>query len=299
MKIVKLMAAVMAVAVSGAVYSQTVQGSVDDGFVIKAGNVTMTVSAKEGGKIMSYKYDDKEMLSQLRMQNQYGSTFWTSPQKEWNWPPVTEFDRSAYTDETDAAKRSQSLVLTSQVARKLPFQIQKQYTPDPKGKFIKVAYTIIKKGDAERKVAPWEISRVVADEKGLIFFDAPVESITPAGLIPFKGEAGASWYNFETGAQNRKINADGKGWLAYAANGLLMIKKFDDLTPSQPAPDEAEIQVYVNQGKTYIELESQGEYKTLAPGESLTWVVDWYLIPLKDEAVPSKKLLDLVRKTIK
>ena len=299
MKIVKLMAAVMAVAVSGAVYAQTVQGSVDDGFVIKAGNVTMTVSAKEGGKIMSYKYDDKEMLSQLRMQNQYGSTFWTSPQKEWNWPPVTEFDRSAYTDETDAAKRSQSLVLTSQVARKLPFQIQKQYTPDPKGKFIKVAYTIINKGDAARQVAPWEISRVVADENGLIFFDAPVEGITPAGLIPFKGEAGASWYSFEQAGQNRKINSDGKGWLAYAANGLLMIKKFDDLTPSQPAPDEAEIQVYVNQGKTYIELESQGEYKTIAPGESLTWVVDWYLIPLTEAAAPSKKLLDLVRKTIK
>ena len=295
----RLMAAVMAAVISAPALAQTVQGSVDEGFTIKAGNVTMTVSAKEGGKIMSYKYDDKEMLSQLRMQNQYGSTFWTSPQKEWNWPPVTEFDRGAYTDETSASNSGKSLLLTSQTARKLPFQIQKLYTPDPKGKFIKVDYTIINKGDAERKVAPWEISRVVADESGLIFFDAPVEGITPAGLIPFKGEAGASWYNFETGAQNRKINSDGKGWLAYAANGLLMIKKFDDLTPSQPAPDEAEIQVYVNQGKTYIELESQGEYKTLASGESLTWTVVWYLIPLKDEAVPSKKLLDLVRKTIK
>ena len=294
----KLMAALVAVVISGAASAQTVQGSVDEGFTIKAGNVTMTVSAKEGGKIMSYKYDDKEMLSQLRMQNQYGSTFWTSPQKEWNWPPVTEFDRGAYTAQ-DLADTPNQLVLTSQVARKLPFQIVKQYNPGPKGKYITVAYTIINKGDTERKVAPWEISRVVADESGLIFFDAPVESITPAGLIPFKGEAGASWYNFETGGQNRKINADGKGWLAYAANGLLMIKKFDDLTTSQPAPDEAEIQVYVNQGKTYIELESQGEYKTLAPGESLTWTVDWYLIPLKDEAVPSKKLLDLVRKTIK
>ena len=294
-----IIAAVVAVVISGAVNAQTVSGSVDDGFQVKAGNVTMTVSAKEGGKIMSYKYDDKEMLSQLRMQNQYGSTFWTSPQKEWNWPPVTEFDRAAYTDESDAAKRSQSLLLTSQVGRKLPFQIQKLYTPDPKGKFIKVSYTIINKGEETRKVAPWEISRVVADEEGLIFFDAPVEGITPANLIPFKGEAGASWYNFETGAQNRKINSDGKGWLAYAANGLLMIKKFDDLTPSQPAPDEAEIQVYVNQGKTYIELESQGEYKTLAPGQSLTWVVDWYLIPLKDKAVPSRNLLDLVRNTTK
>lgn len=298
MRIIGLIAVMAAVTVSGGMFAQTVQGSADEGFVIKAGDVTMTISAKEGGKVMSYKYGDKEILSQLRMQNQYGSTFWTSPQKEWNWPPVTEFDRGAYTAQ-DLADTPNQLVLTSQIARKLPFQIVKQYNPDPKGKYIRVAYTIINKGDTERKVAPWEISRVVADEEGLIFFDAPVESITPAGLIPFKGEAGASWYNFETGAQNRKINADGKGWLAYAANGLLMIKKFDDLTPSQPAPDEAEIQVYVNQGKTYIELESQGEYKTLAPGESLTWVVDWYLIPLKEKAVPSGKLLDLVRKTIK
>ena len=299
MRTYKFLTALMTVVISGAASAQTVQGSVDDGFVIKAGNVTMTVSAKEGGKIMSYKYDDKEMLSQLRMANQYGSTFWTSPQKEWNWPPVTEFDRGAYTDDTDASKSSKSLLLTSQVARKLPFQIQKQYTPDPKGKFIRVSYTIINKGDAERQVAPWEISRVVADESGLIFFEAPVEGITPAGLIPFKGEAGASWYSFEQAPQNRKINSDGKGWLAYAADGLLMIKKFADLTPSQPAPDEAEIQVYVNQGKTYIELESQGEYKKLAPGESLTWTVDWYLIPVKDELVPSKKLLNLVQKTIK
>ncbi len=298
MRIIDLIAVMAAVTVSGGMFAQAVQGSADEGFVIKAGDVTMTISAKEGGKVMSYKYGDKEMLSQLRMQNQYGSTFWTSPQKEWNWPPVTEFDRGAYTAQ-DLADTPNQLVLTSQIARKLPFQIVKQYNPDPKGKYIRVAYTIINKGDTERKVAPWEISRVVADEEGLIFFDAPVESITPAGLIPFKGEAGASWYNFETGAQNRKINADGKGWLAYAANGLLMIKKFDDLTPSQPAPDEAEIQVYVNQGKTYIELESQGEYKTLAPGESLTWAVDWYLIPLKEKAVPSGKLLDLVRKTIK
>lgn len=304
MKTSRIITAIMAVVMSGAVNAQTVSGSADDGFEINAGNVTMKVSAKEGGKIISYKYKETEMLSQLRMQNQYGSTFWTSPQKEWNWPPVTEFDRGAYNDESHLCKRTfgentQSLFLTSQIGRKLPFQILKQYAPDPKGKFIRVSYTIINKGDETRKVAPWEISRVVADEEGLIFFDAPVESITPANLIPFKGEAGASWYNFETGAQNRKINADGKGWLAYAANGLLMIKKFDDLTPSQPAPDEAEIQVYVNQGKTYIELESQGEYKTLAPGEGFTWNVDWYLIPLKGKAEPSEKLLKLVRKTIK
>ncbi len=299
----KFLVSAVLVLMAGQAFAQTVGGSVENGFEIKAGEVTMTVSAKEGGKIMSYKFGDTEMLSQLKRFNQYGSTFWTSPQKEWNWPPVAEFDRAAYTDESDSYKsvfgaEHESLALSSQVGRKLPFQIVKQYSPDPKGRFIRVSYTIINKGEETRQVAPWEISRVLADEKGLIFFEAPVEGITPADLIPFREESGASWYNPDVTDQNRKINSDGKGWLAYAANGYLMIKKFDDLTLSQPAPDEAEIQIYVNAGKSYIELESQGEYKTLAPGEQLTWNVDWYLIPLKD-ASPSKSLLKLVRKTIK
>ena len=37
----------------------------------------------------------------------------------------------------------------------------------------------------------------------------------------------------------------------------------------------------------------------LQPGDSLTWEVDWYLVPLKAKAEPSKKLLKLVRKTIR
>ena len=73
---------------------------------------------------------------------------------------------------------------------------------------------------------------------------------------------------------------------------------FEDLSPTQPAPDEAEIQVYVNRGKTYIELESQGAYTTLAPGEQLTWTVKWYLVPFKGTA-PSKQLLKTVRKMVK
>ena len=80
------------------------------------------------------------------------------------------------------------------------------------------------------------------------------------------------------------MNADGKGWLAYLnqEKGLLLVKQFEDLDKSQPAPDEAEIQVYVNRGKTYIELESQGAYTTLQPGEELSWTVSWYLQPCKD-----------------
>ena len=66
---------------------------------------------------------------------------------------------------------------------------------------------------------------------------------------------------------------------------------FDDLDASQPAPDEAEIQVYVNRGKAHIELESQGAYTTLKPKAQLSWTVRWYLQPYEGTPTPSEDLL--------
>ncbi|MBO4786361.1 MAG: hypothetical protein J5510_04770, partial [Prevotella sp.] len=55
-------------------------------YVLTTGNVSMTIDAEHGARITSLKYGDKEVISQLRWPESFGSTFWTSPQKEWNWP---------------------------------------------------------------------------------------------------------------------------------------------------------------------------------------------------------------------
>lgn len=260
-----------------------------DPHTLKCGHQTMTIDAGKGGKILSLKYDDQEVISQSRFPESFGSTFWTSPQKEWNWPPVPEFDKQAYTVE----EKDGHLIMTSPVSNRLGFRIRKDFSTDEKDGAFVVAYSIINESNDTRKVAPWEITRVTNDG-GVIFFDAPLEGITPANLMDFKAEHGAVWYKTDVTNENRKINADGNGWLAYANNGLLLVKKFDDLKPDAPAPGEAEIQVYVNRGKTYIELESQGAYTTLQPKEELSWTVRWYLKPIK-EATPSKELLKLVK----
>ena len=261
--------------------------------VVSVGNVTMTVSPQTGGKVLSLKYDGQEVISQSRFPESFGSTFWTSPQKEWNWPPVPEFDKQPYTvDESDGR-----LVLTSQVSEKLKYRIRKEFSADPADKAIVVTYSIINESGETRQVAPWEITRV--PNAGLIFFDAPVDDITPAGLMNFQSKHGVAWYQADETSENRKINADGHGWLAYCNNGLLLVKRFDDLTPSQPAPGEAEVQVYVNRGKTYIELESQGAYTTLKPNEQISWTVRWYLLPAPSDAVPSEQLLKAVGNVVK
>jgi hypothetical protein len=69
------------------------------------------------------------------------------------------------------------------------------------------------------------------------------------------------------------------------------VKRFEDITASQPAPGEAEVQVYVNRGKAHIELESQGAYTTLQPKEQLSWTVRWYLLPFDGAPEPSPALL--------
>lgn len=266
----------------------------DGKYTLQNGERTMVIDAAKGGKILSLKYGEREVISQLRWPEAFGSTFWTSPQKEWNWPPVPEYDKRPYTVE----QKDGVLTLTSEVSERMKYRIRKAFAVDERDGAFVITYTIINESDEVRRVAPWEITRV-QNEGGLIFFEAPVEGITPAGLMDFKDAFGAAWYQTDETNGNRKVNADGKGWLAYYNNGLLLVKQFDDLDASQPAPDEAEIQVYVNRGKAHIELESQGAYTTLQPKETVSWTVRWYLQPSDLPAEPSEKLLKQVKKILK
>ena len=242
-------------------------------YKISVGEVSMIVDAAHGGKILSFKYGDAEAISQIQMPNAFGSTFWTSPQKEWNWPPVPEYDTMPFTASEDGGV----LRLHGPVSERFKYSISKEFATDPSDNSILVTYTITNEGDTERSVAPWEITRV--PNAGAVIFQAPFESITPAGLLPFKEQNGIAIYEADTAPQNRKVNANGKGWYTFINHGLMLMKRFQDLEEGQEAPGEAEIQVYVNVGKTFMELECQGPYTTLKPGESLHWTVKWNLVP--------------------
>jgi len=262
-------------------------------YTLSNGHLQMVIDAERGAKILSLKYDDQEVISQSRWPESFGSTFWTSPQKEWNWPPVPEIDKQPYTVEKDG----KVLRMTSGVSDRLKYRIRKEFSVDEEDGAFVITYSIINESNETRRVAPWEITRV-KNEGGLIFFEAPADSIWPAGLMNFTNAHGAAWYVADEAQQNRKVNADGKGWLAYLANGLLLVKRFEDLDATQPAPGEAEVQVYVNRGKTYIELENQGPYSTLQPQQQLSWTVRWYLLPYDGSPTPSEALLKLCRNVI-
>jgi hypothetical protein len=188
-----------------------------------------------------------------------------------------------------------ALVLTGQKSERFGYRVRKRIAADPKDGAFVITYTIVNESGEVRQVAPWEISRV--PNGGMIFFQA--KAVEPANNmegLPFVFGKGAAWYTLDEARANRKVNANGNGWLAFADNGLLFVKKFQDLKDGEAAPNEAEIQIYVNTGKTFVEIENQGAYTTLQPGEELHWTVRWYLAPLKGDAVPSRKLLRQAKK---
>lgn len=249
---------------------------------------TMTIDAEHGGKIISFKLGEAEVLNQGRFPNSFGSTFWTSPQAEWNWPPVAEYDTLPFSAELQDG----TLVLTGQKSERFGYRICKRFAPNPEEGSISITYTIVNESGQTRNVAPWEISRV--PNGGVVFFDAPaVEPANNMEGLPFTFSHGAAWYVMDEAPMNRKINADGHGWLAFSANGLLLVKSFEDIAADQAAPGEAEIQVYANPGKTFVEIEEQGPYTSLAPGASLDWTVRWYLLDHSRGDAPSDDLSEL------
>ena len=118
-------------------------------YVLKCGNLSMTIDAAKGGKILSFKYGDQEAISQLKWPESFGSTFWTSPQKEWYWPPVPEYDKKAYAVE----EKDGVLTMTSSVNEKLKYRIRKAFAVDEQNQAIAVTYSIINTSNETRKVA--------------------------------------------------------------------------------------------------------------------------------------------------
>ena len=291
--------AVAALLGTTALSAQTVQKLDDEKYVLSVQDLSMTVDAGHGGKILSFKLGEQEVLAQnpaaapqpaqpgegqprrrFFNPNSYGSTFWTSPQAEWNWPPVPEYDNLPYTAEIKdgpvkvADVTIPALFLQGQVS-KYGYRVCKAFTVDPSDLAFVITYSIVNESGETRKIAPWQISRV--PNGGFLEFDAKPEGVTPADLMKVTFAEGLATLEVDVADQNRKINVDGKGWLNFRDKGLVLTQRFPDITQDAAAPGEAEIQVYIDARKSFVEIEAQGPYTELKPGEKLDWTVRWYL----------------------
>lgn len=66
---------------------------------------------------------------------------------------------------------------------------------------------------------------------------------------------------------------------------LLFVKVFPAVARADQAPGEAEVEIYVDPAGGFVEVEQQGPYEMIAPGQSSRWTCHWLLARLEPGAV--------------
>lgn len=263
----------------------------DKVYSLKLHDQEMTVDAANGGRILSFTYKGHDILTGKDVHREnYGSTFWVSPQM-WRWPPSPTLDVKEY----QAQIKGNTLVLTSAKDDQWGCSFVKRITPDPKVNAFSIEYEIVNTSDAIIKWAPWEVTRVPSG--GTSFFEKGPETGFNWSSLSTEEKDGIVWYKWADPPRrgNPKIFSNGQGgWLAHTDGSVLYIKVFPDIDPTKAAPRENEVEIFASPIARYVELETQGEYKTLAPGESITWTVKW-VITAADASWDEGKLLEAAK----
>jgi hypothetical protein len=252
-----------------------------------AGETELEVDGALGGRITRFSLAGRNVLTGPEVNDlNFGSTFWISPQAQWGWPPPVEHDSAAYAAH-QAGENGAVGVFSGKPDSKLGLAVTKTFFVDGARGVVSIEYGLRNHAAEARSVAPWEISRHATG--GLTFF--PVgDAILPGSTLAVKTEAGAVWFDYEASAitDHQKLFAHGsEGWICHIdrARGLQLVKRFPEIARGSQAPGEAALEIYADPKHTYIEVEQQGAYQSIAPDESITWSVTWVLraAPAADE----------------
>lgn len=277
----------------------------DGRYLFRVANQQLMVDPALGGRITSLTIDGRNFLTGADVNDfNWGSTFWPSPQRVWKWPPPAALDNEPYT----VRSTGPALKLQSQLDPQTGLVVTKEISASNDPTHYTIRYTLTNAAEEAQGVAPWEVTRVHTG--GVAFFPTGQGDMW-GGLLPLTTVSdGIAWFTYAAEKLptkgDRQLYTDGaEGWMAYLDGRTVLIKKFTDVPLAKNAPSEGEIELFaseVKSGEGYVEIEHQGAYEILAPGDSLTWEVVWYLreLPSEVEGTPGNNLLvDYVRTVIK
>lgn len=266
-------------------------------------NMELKIDPNYGGRIVSFKLSDYEFLVQEKNNPEcFGSTLWPSPQSIWNWPPLKTLDSDPY----EVIKDDSVFEIKSGKDSLTGLSFTKNIGNSSNDNSLKLEFKITNEGEKSSSVSPWQITRV---KKGGILFFPMGEGEQKQKYFPLAKtfeKDGIVWYksNKEEVLDNHRLNtADGReGWIAYAIDGKVFVKKFQDNEPEKFAPGESEVSFYISGNADYIEIEVQGVYEKLEYNDTINWYVEWYAFDIPQSIkveVGSKELVEFVRQGIK
>src|SRR6266851_2556314 len=116
-------------------------------FVFSSGNIALEIDPRVGGRVVAFSLEGRNFLTGTEADpNNYGSTFWTSPQSDWGWPPPPEIDNLPYS----SAILGKKLVLTSATNQKMGLSVTKTFSFDATTSSVTIEYAVTNHASAPR-----------------------------------------------------------------------------------------------------------------------------------------------------
>lgn len=241
-------------------------------YTLSIDDLSFSVDAKYGGRIISFKRAEKEMLIQKDVHPVYfGSTLWLSPQ-HLHWPPSAVLDKDPY----HVRQEGDILRLSSENDTVSGFQFIKEFGISAQDTSVTINYIIRNISGETKTVAAWDVSRVPG---GISSF--PLDEIIETSLDNTKIKGCILTYTFpeDPTPEKQKLFATCKeGRLMHQYNGLLFIKIFPNTKKEELPPKQGCVEIFQAPKGQYAELENHGKYTTLHPGDSLEYKQQWFLL---------------------
>ncbi|MFA9392218.1 MAG: T9SS type A sorting domain-containing protein [Prolixibacteraceae bacterium] len=248
-----------------------------DIFTLSVGDVELAVDASFGARITSFKLGDKETLIQGR--DMTGSTLWTSPQSEWNWPTLPTTDLNAYTGSIEGNKMTFMSGEETGIKSK-KFKFIKTIWANEIDSSISINYAMVNTGTSSLKNALWSVTRV--QPEGLTFWAVGDKKPWGSTLTNHIEELeNYYWLEFaKSNGTGMKFFSDiaGPSWFGHVTgDGHLFLISGKAVASTEFATGEAEMEYWVDGSVGYVELENQSKYVTLAAGDTLHYNVVWHI----------------------